>query len=404
MIKRTFIAVLGFVAASTAFSQAKDDIVLEETVEYNDSKHKVETNSFWSNWFISVGAGGQVYFGDHDRQAQFGDRISPALDIAVGKWFSPEIGVRLMYNGLSAKGAAQDVRVGPGNEAVPGPHTSGDVWGAWLRDQKFKYFNFQADAMFNLSNIFCGYNEKRVYNCSPYIGVGVMKVTEAPKETALSGHFGILNSFRLCSALDLNLDLRATLVDDDFDGEPGGRGGEGMLSATIGLTYKFKPRGWNRGKTIVRKVYNNAEINAMREKLNQMNEENARLESALAQNDKEKAQTIVKQITSANLIVFPIGESKLSNQARVNLGMLAEVIKQGDASTVYTITGYADAGTGSKAINERLSKARAEAVCDCLVKEFGVKKSQLKIDYKGGVDNMFYDDPRMSRAVITTSK
>lgn len=404
MIKRTFIAVLGLVAASTAFSQAKDDMVIEETVEYNDSKYKVETNSFWSNWFISVGAGGQVYFGDHDRQAKFGDRISPALDIAVGKWFSPEIGVRLMYSGLSVKGATQDVN------GQQGPHSTGNPidgkpWdGYWLRNQKFNYFNFQADAMFNLSNIFCGYNEKRVYNCSPYIGLGVMKVTDEPKETALSGHFGILNSFRLCSALDLNLDLRGTIVDDDFDGELGGRGGEGMFSATIGLTYKFKPRSWNRSKTVIRNVYNNAEINALREKLNQADEENTRLETALVQTEKDKAQTVVKQIVSSSLIVFPIGESTLSNQARVNLGMLAEVIKQGDASTVYTITGYADAGTGSKEINERLSKARAEAVRDCLVKEFGVKESQLKVDYKGGVDNMFYDDPRMSRAVITTSK
>lgn len=398
MIKRAFIAALGFVAASTAFAQESvQSAGATESVEYSTDKYKVETNSFWDNWFISIGAGGQVYFGDHDKQVSFGERISPALDIAVGKWFSPEIGVRLMYNGLSAKGATRWGAAHSTGEEVEG-------WGTGLYKSKFNYFNFQADAMFNLSNIFCGYNEKRVYNCSPYIGLGVMKVTDAPKETAVSGHFGILNSFRLCSALDLNLDLRGTLVDDDFDGEPGGRGGEGMFSATIGLTYKFKPRGWNRSRTIVREVYNNDEINAMREKLNQMSEENARLEEALAQNDRERAQTIVKQITSANLIVFPIGESTLSNQARVNLGMLAEVIKQGDASTVYTITGYADAGTGSKEMNERLSKARAEAVCDCLVKEFGVNKSQLRIDYKGGVDNMFYDDPRMSRAVITTSK
>lgn len=398
MIKRAFIAALGFVAVSTAFAQESvQSAESTEKVEYSTDKYKVETNSFWDNWFISIGAGGQVYFGDHDKQVSFGERISPALDIAVGKWFSPEIGVRLMYNALSAKGATRWGAAHSTGEEVEG-------WGTGLYKSKFNYFNFQADAMFNLSNIFCGYNEKRVYNCSPYIGLGVMKVTDAPKETAVSGHFGILNSFRLCSALDLNLDLRGTLVDDDFDGEPGGRGGEGMFSATIGLTYKFKPRGWNRSRTIVREVYNNDEINAMREKLNQMSEENARLEEALAQNDRERAQTIVKQITSANLIVFPIGESTLSNQARVNLGMLAEVIKQGDASTVYTITGYADAGTGSKEMNERLSKARAEAVCDCLVKEFGVNKSQLKIDYKGGVDNMFYDDPRMSRAVITTSK
>ena len=58
----------------------------EEVVEYSDNKYKVETNTFWHNWFISVGAGGQVYFGDHDRQCDFGDRLAPALDIAVGKW------------------------------------------------------------------------------------------------------------------------------------------------------------------------------------------------------------------------------------------------------------------------------------------------------------------------------
>ena len=60
-----------------------------------------------------------------------------------------------------------------------------------------------------------------------------------------------------------------------------------------------------------------------------------------------------------------------------------------------------DAVTGNKEINDRLSKARAEAVYDCLVNEFGVNPNQLRVDYKGGVDNMFYDDPALSRAVIT---
>ena len=32
--------------------------------------------------------------------------IAPALDIAVGKWFTPGIGLRVAYNGLQAKGAA----------------------------------------------------------------------------------------------------------------------------------------------------------------------------------------------------------------------------------------------------------------------------------------------------------
>ena len=78
--------------------------------------------------------------------------------------------------------------------------------------------------------------------------------------------------------------------------------------------------------------------------------------------------------------------------------------KENNRKVVYTIIGYADKGTGSKTRNERLSKARAEAVYDCLVKEFGVPEATLNVAYEGGVDNMFYDDPRLSRAVITEAK
>ena len=126
---------MAFAAVATVHAQ---DVHTTEEVTYNDDKYRVETNSFWSNWFISVGAGGNVYFGDHDRQADFGKRIAPALDIAVGKWFIPEVGVRLMYSGLSAKGATQtDV------------HVDGDeMWGDWLKDQKFNFFNIRLDAMF----------------------------------------------------------------------------------------------------------------------------------------------------------------------------------------------------------------------------------------------------------------
>ena len=38
------------------------------TIVENTDKYKVETNRFWSNWFISVGGGAQIYFGDHDKE------------------------------------------------------------------------------------------------------------------------------------------------------------------------------------------------------------------------------------------------------------------------------------------------------------------------------------------------
>jgi outer membrane protein OmpA-like peptidoglycan-associated protein len=127
-----------------------------------------------------------------------------------------------------------------------------------------------------------------------------------------------------------------------------------------------------------------------------------KLQKALNANDNSKIETVTKKIAGDYLVIFEINKIDLSNEARANLGMLAEVIKSGDPDIVYSITGYADSGTGNRENNEYLSKGRAENVYNCLINEFGVNKKQLVIDYKGGVDNMFYDDPRLSRSVIIT--
>lgn len=398
MMKKTLFAALALAAASPALAQSEQTTQnggITEKVEYTDDKYKVETNHFWDNWFLTVGAGPQVMFGDHDKQIGFGKRISPALDIAVGKWFTPGIGVRLMYNGLSLKGATRWGAAHSTGEQVPG-------WGSGMDYSKFKYYNLRADVLFNLSNLFCGYRENRIWNSSFYAGVGYMRTWEAPTAGDITMSAGWLNSFRLCDALDANIDLRASMVDDAIDGEIGGSKFDGLLSATVGLTYKFKRRGWDRSKTVTR--YDQTEANAMRDRLNEMNQEVARLKEALATAEGQQKQEVINKVIAANLIVFPIGKTTLSKEARANLQLLAEAIKAGGSNTVYTITGYADKGTGSQKTNERLSKERAEAVCDCLVNEFGVSKSQLKVEYKGGVDNMFYDNPRLSRVVITRSK
>ena len=395
-MKKTFLcAALILWAAGSAQAQANDI----GSNEGGSDKHKVETNRFWDNWFISVGGGAQMYFGDHNRQMSFGDRLSPALDIAVGKWFTPGIGVRMMYSGLSVKGATQS---GVHSNGKP---ISGKPWeGYWLKEQEIDFFNLHGDVLFNLSNLFCGYSETRFWNCSPYIGLGWMRAWESPSANEVSANVGILNSFRLSSALDINLDIRGTLVNDRFDGELGGRKEEGLFAATVGVTYKFPKRNWNRSHTVV--MYDNASLNELREKVNAMSAENVRLQQAIAEGNKSEAETIVRkmEVAAPNLVTFSIGKSQLSRESRVNLGFLAKVIKTTDPNAVYTITGYADAGTGTDAVNTRLSRERAQAVYDCLVNEHGIPASQLRIDHKGGVDNMFYDDPRLSRAVITRNE
>ena len=44
------------------------------TIVENADKYKVETNRFWSNWFVTAGGGGLIFFGDHNMQMKFGDR------------------------------------------------------------------------------------------------------------------------------------------------------------------------------------------------------------------------------------------------------------------------------------------------------------------------------------------
>lgn len=412
MKKERFLAatmLMACMAATPAFAQDAPSIS-EETVEYSTDKYKVETNHFWDNWFVSAAGGAQIFFGDHDRFASFGDRLAPNLDIAVGKWFTPGIGVRLMYSGLQIKGATKlegnmggyDVAHGTGK---PLDGEKGQRGGGYeLQHQKFRMANYHADVLFNLSNLLFGYRETRLYNLSAYAGVGYARCFDAPGAKEVSMNIGFLNTFRLCDALLLNVDVRGMMVQDRFDGEVGygqkrNSDAEGLLSASIGLTYRFKQRGWNRSRTIVR--YDNDALNEMRARLDASTRENQRLREALANKDKQTAQTIVRKIAAANLVTFKINKSDLSNEARANLGMLAEVIKQGDSNAVYTITGYADKGTGTEEINQRLSQERAQAVYDCLTGEFGVNPQQLRVDAQGGVDDMFYNDPRLSRAVIT---
>ena len=365
------------------------------TIVENADKYKVETNRFWSNWFVTAGGGALIFFGDHNMQMKFGDRLSPALDIGFGKWFTPGIGVRFMYSGLTIKGATQN-----------GSHSTGKVYYAsqWLDEQKFDFMNIHGDVLFNASNLLCGYNEKRFWSVTPYVGLGWILTWETPRARNFNASIGLINSFRLSSAFDLNLDVRGTATKDEFDGERGGRKEEGLLSVTVGVTYKFPRRTWGRS-TVKTITFSDEELRLMREQLKAMNDENNRLKNELVETSNKVTERVVETniLSAPYLVTFQISRYALSNEARVNIGFQAKIMKE-NKNAVYTIIGYADKGTGTKEFNQFLSKSRAEAVYNCLVNEFGVPASQLKITYEGGVDNMFYDDPRVSRAVITVIK
>lgn len=378
--------------AGNAFAQSQDPVV---TFQETGGKYEVVTNRFWDNWFLTFGVGGQTYLGDHNKQMSLGKQITPAFELGVGKWFTPGMGLRLMYSGNSIKGVTQN-----------GSYSTGKVFDAKqaLEYQKFNFGQFQADVMLDMTNLFCGYNPDRVYSAIPYAGIGLMHSWDKPRTKEISATLGFMNSFHVSSSVDLNLDIRGSMVNDRFDGEEGNRKYEGLLSATVGMTYKFKQRGWKKPRTKTLKYYFNDELNEMRGKLKEteqdlstLSDENTRLKEELS-----KAPTIIdntdveipKQIT-----VFALGTSTLSKDARINLGFYAKII-MANPTKRYAITGFADRSTGTAEINDRISRARAKAVHDCLVNEFKVPASILTIHSMGGVEDMFYNDAAMSRAVI----
>ena len=358
----------------------------------NVDKHTVVTNKFKDNWFISAGGGAQMYFGDSDAKQSFGKRIAPVVDVSVGKWFTPVIGARLTYSGLQAKGATL---------FSTGHHSTGKMFRDGYYSQKWDMMHLHGELMLNLSDLFCGYKEDRVYSVIPYAGVGWMRAWSRPKTDEIAGTVGLINRFRLSSALDLNVEARGTLVKDGFDSEIGGIFKEGLAAVTVGLTYKFKQRGWKYATVAPSVSMTQGEIDEMQRKMRDLNDQNAKLQNELtAEHNKPKSTTIVEKQVSLvpSITVFPIGKSELSKADRVNLGFMAKAMKETKKS--YTLCGYADKATGSAQTNEKLSKARAQAVYDVLTKEYGVDPSQLTIDYKGGVDNMFYNDTDLSRVVI----
>ena len=63
---------------------------------------------------------------------------------------------------------------------------------------------------------------------------------------------------------------------DDFDGELGRRKEEGIASLSVGFVYNFGKRNWDKEKILQITLYDEAELNLLRERVNQMvNDQNA---------------------------------------------------------------------------------------------------------------------------------
>lgn len=367
----------------------------EKTLGKTDEKYSVLTNRFGANWFVTGQVGAQVFLGDHGGDGGFGGRISPSVNVGVGKWFTPTLGLRLMYSGINAKGYGK-----------AGESFLGDFYEDDLYKKKVKYGNIHFDVMFDLCNAIGGYKEDRLYSAIPYVGIGL--VTNFQKDVYGARHLhaginaGLVNRFRVADGWDVNLEVSSLMMRDEFDQVRAGKKMDAMLGLSVGATYHFKPRGF--GKAVVRTTgISQAEMDAVRNDLNDQIAKNQALEDELAREKSRKAA--VKEEPKAQpvkmaprLVFFDINKATISAREKVRVRYMAEQMKS-YPDMKFTIMGYADNATGTAEYNQMLTQKRAENVYKMLVEEFGVNANQLTVEAKGGVANMF-ESNSLNRVVI----
>ncbi len=364
--------------ASIAMVSFAQETVSEVVVP--TKKNSVVTNGWWDNWFISANGGVSLYDGVCATGDNIFDRIAPAISVYAGKWHTPGFGWRVAYNGWQVK--------------------------PWANGDKNGYMNFHFDAMFNLNNLIGGYKADRVWSFIPYAGVGFAGQEVADEwHGAVSGNFGVINSWNLNERWALNAELAYSMFRNGFNGRAGNNTGVDVAYAlTVGVTYKFKNSTWENAPDLdAIMAMNTAALAELNTQLQAKETENAGLRNQLAaaKNNLVQAQNALKAeqgklMSVSQSVFFAFNSSKIDSKKEIiNLQALADAVKNSNAKL--SVVGYADSATGSAAYNQKLSEARANAVIEKLV-EMGVSKAKIVAEGKGGVDT---EKPaRLNRRVI----
>ena len=341
----------------------------------------IMNNGFWSNWEISVGGGVNytAWNGIGNDQDGVGD-LGWMVEGSVSKWFNPIVGARV--------------------QVIGGQLNASDDNGL-----KSNWIMPHADALLNLSNWIGGYREDRVYYAKLFAGFGVSIVNVNNSASAgFAFDAGLINTFRVCKALDINLELKGILnagrdMPRGIDALAGKYGQ--IYSATLGLTYRFNKRNWDKAYSQEEVDGYLAAIAALEAGLADAHRNEGKLaerlaaqkaatDQALKDNEALKAELAKRKtsVVSASALFFNFDSAKLLDRAKASMQILQEVIKAAPKDQVFTIVGHADAKTGSPEYNQKLSERRAKAVYDYLVEQ-GVNPNQLTWKGVGSSQNIF---------------
>lgn len=199
-----------------------NDVLAEQTlkpVEPTYLEGSFISDGWRSNWFLGVSGGVNAFVGSPLGCEDLFGRMMPALQIQAGKWFTPSVGSRIVYQGLRFKDS--DIR------------TQG-------------YGSFHMDMLWNPFAVFYKGTNKRRFDAMPYVGVGFIHNTKY-STNPFAFSYGIQGRYRVTDRFHITAELGGTTTFKNFDGAGATTAmGDNMLSLTAGISWTIGNVGWKK--------------------------------------------------------------------------------------------------------------------------------------------------------------
>ncbi|MBR1414533.1 MAG: OmpA family protein [Prevotella sp.] len=307
--------------------------------------------------------------------------MTPTAALSFGHYFTPVVGARLHVNAWQSKSGFNTL----------------DQYYKW------KYVTPDLDLLVNLSNLF-GKNQDRALNVILLGGVGLNYAWDNdelkdlnldPRLTPLAWDDNRLShnlraGLRLESnqskPLGLSLEVNANSIDDRFNSKTNDAD-DWQFTAMVGLSYRF---GYKKAapKYITRVVEYTETI--------EVDEP-----TTIMVKEKRPVEKMEKK-SIREVVFFNICESNPDEADGIEKAIkdIADLMKTSDDAT-FTVTGYADRGTGNPTINKMYAKRRADAVTSKLIKDYGIDAARIKSDSKGDTVQPFEENDKNRCAIVT---
>ena len=346
---------------------------------------------FKKHAFLDIQGGAQYTLGE----AKFGDLISPNVQLGLGYQFSPVFGMRLQANGWQSKGGWSGFRANPGETPYNATY-------------KFKYMAPGVDFMFNLSNLFCGWNPNRVLNVTAFLGGGaniawdndeVNELAATMKKTSAYnleylwdgtkvrpyGRAGLELAFKVSKSVSLMLEGNANITSDKYNSKKAGNP-DWYFNALAGLRI-------NLGKSYTKKA----------KPVEEPAPAPAPKQEYVAPKPEPKPAPVEKKLEEIRRdIFFTINSYKIAPAEDAKIREVVDFLGKNPEAKV-VVTGYADKGTGTERINDRIAAKRAAAVVWMLEKRYGIPAERITEESKGARVQPFAEN-NMNRVSIMIAK